>query len=156
MALKPVLKIKVDELFLRWLSEPETQQILRENLHQIAHGEAITQPSPRSGYMHKPSSPRPRPGSPTLSTSASKLPSPRSPRRPLGSKNNHKNAFSSSSDSKVVSSVADDGRCPGKAAGSGRQDSMLLSTEQGHGDRTESVAGELGNEAAFSSRNCYT
>lgn len=101
MALRPVLKIKVDELFLRWLSEPETQQVLRENLQQIAHGETLTQPSPRSGMMHKPSSPRHRPGSPTLSTSASKLPSPRSPRRPLAAKNNHKHAVSTSPDGKV-------------------------------------------------------
>ena len=92
MALKPVLKMKVDELFLRWLSEPDTQEILRENLQQIAHGETLTQPSPRSSVLHKPNSPRHRPGSPTLSTSVAKLPSPRSPRRPLSSKNNHKNA----------------------------------------------------------------
>ena len=101
MALKPVLKIKVDELFLRWLGDPETQQVLRENLQQIAHGEMLTQPSPRSGVMHKPSSPRHRPGSPTLSASSSKLPSPRSPRRPLAAKNNHKLAVNTSSDGKV-------------------------------------------------------
>lgn len=101
MALKPILKVKVDELFLRWLSENETQQVLRENLYQISHGEALTQPSPRGGFAHKPSSPRHRPGSPILSTSSSKFPSPRSPRRPLVSKNNIQN--SSGTENKVRS-----------------------------------------------------
>ena len=35
MALKPVVKLKVDELFLRWLSETETQHLLKTNLRQI-------------------------------------------------------------------------------------------------------------------------
>ncbi|XP_076435906.1 serine/threonine-protein phosphatase 2A regulatory subunit B'' subunit delta-like isoform X3 [Babylonia areolata] len=79
-------------------------EILRENLQQIAHGEVLTQPSPRGSgnVMHKPSSPRHRPLSPTLSTSASKLPSPRSPRRPLASKNNHKNVVNTSADGKLT------------------------------------------------------
>lgn len=101
MALKPVLRMKVDELFLRWLSDPETQEVLHENLRQIIHGEQITQPSPRSSMSFRTSSPRHRPLSPTLATSSSKLPSPRSPRRPLVTKNSHKNSLSSSSDVKV-------------------------------------------------------
>ena len=96
MALKPVLKLKVDELFLRWLSEPETQLSLKENLRQLTHGEALTTPlshsslvSPRSSSGKQ--SPRLRPTSPPFSPPTAKLPSPRSPRRPLSNKNNHRN-----------------------------------------------------------------
>ncbi|ELU01240.1 hypothetical protein CAPTEDRAFT_225045 [Capitella teleta] len=45
MALKPVLKLKVDELFLRWLSEAETQTLLKANLRQILRGEPLQQPN---------------------------------------------------------------------------------------------------------------
>ena len=45
MALKPLLKVKVDELFMRWLSEPETQTILHETLQQIVNGSNIAQSS---------------------------------------------------------------------------------------------------------------
>ncbi len=41
MALKPILKLKVDELFLRWLSEPETQTLLRSNLKSIVRGDPV-------------------------------------------------------------------------------------------------------------------
>jgi len=41
MALKPLLKAKVDELFLRWLSEPETQNILRTSLSQVSGQSAL-------------------------------------------------------------------------------------------------------------------
>lgn len=95
MALKPVLKHKVDELFLRWLSETETQYSLKDNLKQLIHGETITQHAPHipaCSPRGKGASPRNRPTSPTYATSANKLPSPRSPRRPLTNKNNH--AFS--------------------------------------------------------------
>jgi hypothetical protein len=99
MALKPVLKLKVDELFLRWLSEPETQLSLKENLRQLTHGEALTTPlshstlaSPRSSSGKQ--SPRLRPTSPPFSPPTSKLPSPRSPRRPLSNKNNNRNGSS--------------------------------------------------------------
>ncbi|PVD18289.1 hypothetical protein C0Q70_20838 [Pomacea canaliculata] len=85
-----------------WLSDPETQEVLHENLRQIIHGEQITQPSPRSSMSFRTSSPRHRPLSPTLATSSSKLPSPRSPRRPLVTKNSHKNSLSSSSDVKLT------------------------------------------------------
>ncbi|XP_036026947.1 serine/threonine-protein phosphatase 2A regulatory subunit B'' subunit beta-like isoform X4 [Onychomys torridus] len=34
-ALTPVLKRKVDELFLRWLSDPDTQRALHDGLHRI-------------------------------------------------------------------------------------------------------------------------
>jgi serine/threonine-protein phosphatase 2A regulatory subunit B'' len=45
MALQPLLKVKVDELFLLWLSEPETQELLRSNMNQMLHGEPITRPA---------------------------------------------------------------------------------------------------------------
>ena len=81
MALKPVLKLKVDELFLRWLSEPDTQSVLRANLKQIVRGEPIsgaTRPS-------WPQSPRQRPASPSSATPpcSPMTASPRSPRRPI-------------------------------------------------------------------------
>lgn len=95
MALKPTLKLKVDELFLRWLSEPDTQQILKENLRQLTHGETLTTPVPYSAQASPRSSsklsPRLRPTSPTFSPPTAKLPSPRSPRRPLTNKSNHRN-----------------------------------------------------------------
>lgn len=95
MALKPVLKLKVDELFLRWITEHDTQLMLRENLRQLLHGEPLTATYPAalgSRGGNKAQSPRVRPGSPPLSSN--KLPSPRSPRRPLTTKNNHRNGTS--------------------------------------------------------------
>ncbi|KAL4220124.1 Serine/threonine-protein phosphatase 2A regulatory subunit B'' subunit alpha [Mactra antiquata] len=94
MALKPVLKLKVDELFLRWITENDTQAMLRENLRQLLHGEPLTATYPTSSSRanNKAQSPRVRPGSPPLSSN--KLPSPRSPRRPLTQKNNHRNGTS--------------------------------------------------------------
>ena len=88
MALKPVLKTKVDELFLRWISEPETQTMLRENLRQLLMGEPLTSTSGYSARANKGQGARLRPASPPQSSS--KLPSPRSPRRPLSTKNNHR------------------------------------------------------------------
>lgn len=41
-ALQPVLKLKVDELFLNWLSDPETQLVLKEYLDQIKNGQYST------------------------------------------------------------------------------------------------------------------
>ncbi|XP_035249735.1 serine/threonine-protein phosphatase 2A regulatory subunit B'' subunit beta isoform X2 [Anguilla anguilla] len=38
--LQPILKRKVDELFLNWLSEPATQEILKEDLRLIKNGES--------------------------------------------------------------------------------------------------------------------
>ncbi|WAR28711.1 hypothetical protein MAR_014415 [Mya arenaria] len=87
----PVLKQKVDELFLRWISAQDTQSMLRENLRQLLHGEPLTATYPGASVSkgaNKGQSPRMRPGSPPLSSS--KLPSPRSPRRPLTTKNNHR------------------------------------------------------------------
>lgn len=39
--LQPVLKMKVDELFLFWLSEPSTQAMLKDYLNKIKSGEEI-------------------------------------------------------------------------------------------------------------------
>jgi len=82
--------MKVDELFLRWISQQDTQSMLKENLKLLLHGEPLTATYPLGSATkggNKAQSPRVRPGSPPLSSS--KLPSPRSPRRPLTSKNNN-------------------------------------------------------------------
>ncbi|KAL0964092.1 hypothetical protein UPYG_G00318450 [Umbra pygmaea] len=39
--LQPVLKMKVDELFLNWLSEPMTQTMLKDYLGLIKNGQSI-------------------------------------------------------------------------------------------------------------------
>uniref|UniRef100_A0A8C6NWP6 Protein phosphatase 2 regulatory subunit B''beta n=1 Tax=Nothobranchius furzeri TaxID=105023 RepID=A0A8C6NWP6_NOTFU len=39
--LQPVLKLKVDELFLNWLSDPETQAVLKDYLDLIKNGQYI-------------------------------------------------------------------------------------------------------------------
>ncbi len=82
MALKPVLKLKVDELFLRWLSESDTQHVLKANLKQIIKGEPVT----ASVRPQWPQSPRGRPSSDPSSSTPPCSPitaSPRSPRRPV-------------------------------------------------------------------------
>ena len=93
MALKPQLKTKVDELFLRWLSEPETQDLLRSSLSQVIRGEPVTRPANQlsaltkpgnvaAGRQQAPKSPRIRPSSPTHFPA--NVPSPRNrPRHPL-------------------------------------------------------------------------
>ena len=90
MALQPSIKTKVDELFLLWLSEPETQELLRTNLNQILRGEPITKPASQltsggrttAGINRQPKSPRVRsmtPGSAPPYLPANGI-SPRSPR----------------------------------------------------------------------------
>ena len=84
----PLLKEKVDELFLHWFSEVETQQQLRKELNNILGNnttnetiQAVTTPSltssPQGGHQNtlsiRPQSPPIPPGSPTTT--------PRSPRR---------------------------------------------------------------------------
>jgi len=75
MALKPLLKTKVDELFLLWLSESETQNLLRSSLTQVLRGEPVTRPASQLsalvktgngslGRQQAPKSPRIRPSSP--------------------------------------------------------------------------------------------
>ncbi|XP_052462394.1 serine/threonine-protein phosphatase 2A regulatory subunit B'' subunit beta isoform X1 [Carassius gibelio] len=41
LTLQPVLKMKVDQLFLFWLSEPRTQSMLKDYLNKIKNGEEI-------------------------------------------------------------------------------------------------------------------
>uniref|UniRef100_A0AAZ3PW36 EF-hand domain-containing protein n=1 Tax=Oncorhynchus tshawytscha TaxID=74940 RepID=A0AAZ3PW36_ONCTS len=53
--LQPVLKMKVDELFLNWLSEPTTQTILKDYLGLIKSGQSIDLGS--SAPLGAPSSP---------------------------------------------------------------------------------------------------
>lgn len=91
MALKPLLKSKVDELFARWLSDPETQLNLKENLRQLCHGESITLQHLTSPKSSSKQSPRLRPSSPPYSPNSTKLPNPRSPRRALSNKNKANN-----------------------------------------------------------------
>lgn len=86
MALKPLVKLKVDELFLRWLSETETQHLLKINLRHILNGEPIPT-TLSSGKGGQPASPRGRNASPSTPPcspiSNNKVTSPRSPRRAI-------------------------------------------------------------------------
>ncbi|RUS69222.1 hypothetical protein EGW08_023018, partial [Elysia chlorotica] len=99
MALKPVLKVKVDELFLRWLSDPDVQLSLRESLSQIGRGEVVTAPTgPTPGSQthqlgrHGSLSGRGGAGPSIVSPVSPKLPSPRSPRRPLHTRKHNVNS----------------------------------------------------------------
>ena len=81
--LSPILKVKVDELFLRWLSMPDTQRVLRNDLNKLIQGRPLSprqlshSSSPNSiGGASRPISP---PAPPTSSPSQL-LRSPRSPR----------------------------------------------------------------------------
>lgn len=81
--LSPILKVKVDELFLRWLSMPETQRVLRNDLNKLIQGRPLSPrqlSSPGSanaiGGASRPISP---PAPPTSSPNQL-LRSPRSPR----------------------------------------------------------------------------
>lgn len=78
MALTPIVKAKVDELFLRWLSSKETQKLLLNDLEKVIEGRPVSprQPSPSCtlGGSRSISPPAPPSVSPTP------LRSPRSPR----------------------------------------------------------------------------
>uniref|UniRef100_A0A183AG23 Serine/threonine protein kinase n=1 Tax=Echinostoma caproni TaxID=27848 RepID=A0A183AG23_9TREM len=41
MSINPALKLKLDELFLRWLTDPATQNVLHENLIQLKANESL-------------------------------------------------------------------------------------------------------------------
>ncbi|TPP65542.1 hypothetical protein FGIG_08369 [Fasciola gigantica] len=41
MSINPALKLKLDELFLRWLTDPATQKVLHENLIQLKANESL-------------------------------------------------------------------------------------------------------------------
>lgn len=91
MAVTPNLKAKVDELFLRWLSMPATQRILRDDLNKVIEGRPILPKqqcllSSGSGGGGRSASP------PAPSSSPTPVRSPRSPRevrslRKSGTKN---------------------------------------------------------------------
>lgn len=57
--LQPVLKMKVDELFLRWLSESSTQAMLQDGLRRIR---APADPEHGAGDAHQPALPWAAPG----------------------------------------------------------------------------------------------
>ncbi|XP_030837846.1 serine/threonine-protein phosphatase 2A regulatory subunit B'' subunit beta [Strongylocentrotus purpuratus] len=89
-SLRPVLKLKVDELFLRWLSESDTQKALREDLKMVVRGDVIFSPPTSTGFPFKnhggsPASPLLRSSSPSSTPPCSPPPtlsvSPRSPRK---------------------------------------------------------------------------
>ncbi|XP_077002574.1 serine/threonine-protein phosphatase 2A regulatory subunit B'' subunit beta-like isoform X1 [Tamandua tetradactyla] len=98
--LQPVLKMKVDELFLCWLSESSTQAMLRDCLRRVrapagpplGGGDAGPTPAPpaaAAAALHAPHAPR-KPAAPALPLSAA--PSPRGgthargARRPAGTR----------------------------------------------------------------------
>jgi len=93
MSLKPVLKVKVDELFLLWLADPDTQTLLKSNLTELIRGEPITRPPPLlatsksggSSRIKQAQSPRLRPSSPSAPPCSPSAASPRSPRPRVGS-----------------------------------------------------------------------
>ncbi|GFO48817.1 serine/threonine-protein phosphatase 2a regulatory subunit b'' subunit beta [Plakobranchus ocellatus] len=112
MALKPILKVKVDELFLRWLSDPDVQLTLRESLTQIARGEAVTATNSPLGSQQQqgrhPSLPGRSTGAASIVSPVSpKLPSPRSPRRPLHARKH--NNISSGTQGQTNGTVQDPG-----------------------------------------------
>lgn len=85
MALKPMLKVKVDELFMRWVADLSTQTALRTGLQQILRGEPTVpllrapggsnaNQNANSRLVSKPQSPRPKsPSTPPCSPSTAKL-----------------------------------------------------------------------------------
>lgn len=42
MALKPVLRQKIDELFMKWITDKAVQSSLNSSLSQILKGETVT------------------------------------------------------------------------------------------------------------------
>ncbi|KAJ8362124.1 hypothetical protein AAFF_G00395290 [Aldrovandia affinis] len=69
--LQPVLKMKVDELFLNWLSETATQAMLRDCLHRIKSGDWIdTESGTAANENNNVSSPKNRAERPSLSPSS--------------------------------------------------------------------------------------
>ena len=78
--LSPILKVKVDELFLRWLSMPETQRILRNDLNKLIQGRPLS-PRQLSPVQNTIGGARPiSPPAPPTSSPSQVLRSPRSPR----------------------------------------------------------------------------
>ena len=80
--LSPILKVKVDELFLRWLSMSDTQRVLKTDLNKLIQGRPL---SPRqlslSSVSNTIGGTRPiSPPAPPTSSPSQVLRSPRSPR----------------------------------------------------------------------------
>ncbi|XP_033637518.1 serine/threonine-protein phosphatase 2A regulatory subunit B'' subunit beta-like isoform X1 [Asterias rubens] len=104
LPLRPILKLKVDELFLRWLSEDHTQESLRENLRLVSRGESVNSDNNAGFQYHSqsgsPASPLLRIGSPSTPPCSPPPPaatsSPRSPRRKSSSLSRLSNSLSKS------------------------------------------------------------
>ena len=47
MALKPVLRLKIDELFMKWITDKAVQSSLNASLNQILKGEIVTYATPQ-------------------------------------------------------------------------------------------------------------
>lgn len=47
MALKPVLRLKIDELFMKWITDKAVQNSLNSSLTQILKGEMVTYATPQ-------------------------------------------------------------------------------------------------------------
>ena len=102
--LVPLLKSKVDELFLKWLSNDETQKCLREDLNRILHGvspAAFEPPVVSTVVSSRPASPPAPPGS-ALSL--------RSPRSPKPAKKVNKSHSTRPADVPLTSLDVSDGR----------------------------------------------
>ena len=100
--LVPLLKSKVDELFLKWLSTDETQKCLQEDLSRILHGvspAAFETPVISTVVSGRPASP---PAPPTATLTA------RSPRSPKPTRKLNK-SHSKPSDSPLASLDVSDG-----------------------------------------------
>lgn len=51
MALRPVLRAKIDELFMRWITDKSVQNSLNSSLSQILKGEIVTYATPQVGLL---------------------------------------------------------------------------------------------------------
>lgn len=110
--LTPLLKKQVDELFLHWFSQVETQKELRKELAKIRNDQTLVNgcPSP-TNLAFSPNSLNSRPQSPPIPPSSPTL-TPRSPRRKQSS------SFSRRSSQRSVSASTQDEspeQCPGYA-----------------------------------------
>lgn len=51
MALKPKLRFKIDELFMKWITDKAVQSSLNSSLNQILRGEIVTYATPQVGLI---------------------------------------------------------------------------------------------------------
>lgn len=47
MALQPVLRMKIDDLFLKWITDKAVQKSLNSSFQQILKGDAVTYATPQ-------------------------------------------------------------------------------------------------------------